>query len=274
MVAISSKNALRGIGLSEKEARILLSLFEKGSMTVSDLARVVSLPRTTVAFVLDELKVRGYAERVKVRGHFEWEAVEISTIVDDATARFRSFENEIPLLREMVKTQDCGRNFSVRAYTTETGMVKAYNLIIELHRGDRVYYFEGRSSVEAKFRFSEEVHIRWQEAASRSGVIMESLDSEKMLDSLWKTKSEKFWRSHLDRKLIMYLLPDEIMNFACDICVFGKTVMLFTPAQDTAIIIESRELSEALQKLFQGLKTLGRKTNFADEIRKRLNAKK
>lgn len=270
MAAISSKKALEGIGLSEKEARILLSLLEKGSMTVSDLARLVNMPRTTVAFVLEELNRKGYAERVRVQGHFEWEAVDLSTIVDDVVLRFRSFENEVPLLREIVKTQDWGRNFSVRAYTTSVGMIKAYNLLIELSRGDRIYYFEGRASVEAKFHFSEEVHLRWQEAARQAGIIIESLESEKLFDHVWDMRSEEFWKGHLGRSMILYLLPDEIMNFPCDICAFGKTVMLFIPGKDTAIVVESKELSEALQKLFHGLKLLGRKTNFADEIRKRL----
>ncbi len=94
-----------------------------------------------------------------------------------------------------------------------------------------------------------------------------------MLDSLWNSKSPQFWKSHLNRKLIVYLLPDEIMNFSCDMCAFGSTVMLFIPKRDIAIIIESKELSETLQKLFQGLKTLGKKIDFAEEIGRRLSQK-
>lgn len=270
MTTITNKKALEGIGLSEKESRALLCLFERGSITVSDMARVLNIPRTTAAIVLDELKSKGYAERVKVRGHFEWEAADLSSIVDDTARRFHSFEQEVPILRELVKAQDWGHNFSVRTYTTATGMIKAYNLILELPRGDRVYYFEGRAAVEAKFRFSDKLLLRWQEASKRSGIIIESLDSEKMLDHVWDTKSEEFWKGHLGRKLVIYLLPDEIMNFPCDICTFKKIVMLFIPGKDTAIVIESKELSEALQKLFHGLKLLGRKVDFEAELRKRL----
>ncbi|MEK7118745.1 MAG: hypothetical protein AAB869_03990 [Patescibacteria group bacterium] len=64
------------------------------------------------------------------------------------------------------------------------------------------------------------------------------------------------------------------MNFVCDICVFWSTIMLFIPERDIAIIIESKELSEALQKLFHGLKLLGRKTNFTDEVARRLEVNK
>ncbi|GEM_PF-2260553 len=270
MATITNKKALEGIGLSEKEARALLCLFEKGSITVSDMARVLNMPRTTVAVILDELKSRGYAERVKVRGHFEWEAVQLSDIVEEASTRFHSFEKEVPLLKELIKTQDLGRDFSVRSYTTTAGMIKAYNLILGLHRGDRIFYMEGRASVEAKLLFSDELLINWQEASKRSGIIMEALSSEKILDYVWDTKSRQFWETHLGRKIILYMLPDEIMNFPCDICAFGETVMLFIPARDVAIIIESKELSESLQKLFHGLKTLGRKTTFDAELRKRL----
>jgi len=270
MATITNKKALENIGLSEKEARALLCLFEKGSITVSDMARTLNIPRTTVAVILDNLKRRGYADKVKVRGHFEWEAVEISAITEEASARFHNFEKEIPYLKELVKTQDLSHGFSVRSYTTRAGLIKAYNLILELHRKDRIFYIEGRASVEAKLLFSDKLLVGWQEAIKRTGIVMEALSSEKIFDHVWNTKNRQFWEAHLGKQLIVYMLSDEIMNFPCDICAFGQTVMLFIPAKDIAVIIESKELSESLQKLFHGLKTLGRKTTFDAEVHKKI----
>jgi len=50
-------------------------------------------------------------------------------------------------------------------------------------------------------------------------------------------------------------------------------VVFCSPENELAIIIESKELSEALQKLFHGLKLLGKKIDPNAEIRKHLASK-
>lgn len=53
------RNALKDIGLSEKEADTYLALLKIGEGNISDIAKTVSIPRTTIYLILKSLQKRG-----------------------------------------------------------------------------------------------------------------------------------------------------------------------------------------------------------------------
>ena len=60
------QNNLRTLALSSKEAKILNSLKLKTTNTVTSLAKLTKIPRTSVEFYLKNLKKRGLVEKVKI----------------------------------------------------------------------------------------------------------------------------------------------------------------------------------------------------------------
>ncbi len=263
---IITKHALINIGCSAKEASVFLVLLEKGAMTATELGRALAMPRTSALVILESLKEKGFAVRIKVGGHFEWEAGDLDDLEASADERYSSFRDSLPALRELAKAQTFGKKFAVRILNGATGLMKAYYRLLDIPKGERIYIFEGKSSILAKLNIKEENVIKWQDAFKQSGIVMEVIYSEHTLAEIRDKKSKKFWQTHVGRLIIGYALPNAVMDFPSDIAVLPNTIILFIPKQETAIIIDSTELAESLRKLFEGLKLLGKKVDLNAEF--------
>ena len=249
----SLASSLQSVGLSEKESKIFLILLEKGSLTATDIAREVGMPRTSALLLLDALKEKGFVERVKVGGHFEWEAGALDDIETQVTEKFSLFKESVPDLREIVRAQGFGKKFKVSILTGASGFLKGYYKLLELKSGERVYVFEGTESVREKMKMRDQSIIKWQNAFRESGIIIEILGSRESLTEVKRRKATDVLRAHENRLIITHELPTHIVDFPTDIAVLPHTVILFIPKPEIAVIIDSSELAVSLRKIFEGL---------------------
>lgn len=97
------------LGLSPYEARVLLALMRLGSANTAHLARVAQVPRTSTYQILEELNVKGLAQRVSVRGPAIWATPARSEVFDRIDAneeeRLRDHRRRTLRLRELVEEQ-------------------------------------------------------------------------------------------------------------------------------------------------------------------------
>lgn len=91
-------NALRGIGLSEKAAKVYLAALEFGEATVQALAKEANLKRTTIYYTLEELTRLGALLEIKRHGKTYYAPSPPSDLLKRARERIREFENVAELL--------------------------------------------------------------------------------------------------------------------------------------------------------------------------------
>lgn len=255
------KQSLEQIGLSKKETEVFVTLLEKGALTATILSREVGRPRTSVLLELESLKKKGFVERIKVGGHFEWVTSSLDHIDTSVSEKYEMFKNTLPSLRGILKTQSAGKKFSIKIFSGSSGLLKAYYRLLELPKGERIYYFEGTQSVKSKVSMRDQSLIKWQNAFRLSGIIIEVLGSSSSLREVHTKKGKEVLQAHKDRLIVAYDLPEQFINFPCDIAILPSTVLIFIPKQDTAIVIDSEELAISLKKIFEGLKTIARKVD-------------
>lgn len=261
MKYIQEKNVLVEMGLSKKETDVFLLLLEKGQMTATEIARGVGKARTSVLLLLTQLERKGFLQKVKVKGHFEWEASSLDDIDSFVSEKFEMFKNTLPSFKSILKEQTLGKKFSVKICTGSGGLLKAYYTLLELKKGERIYFFEGSQSVSAKLKMRNKSMIQWQNAFKASGIIMEVIGSETSLHKVKASKGEEVLRSHNNRLMIAYTLPIHNIDFPCDIAVMPNTVILFMPKEEQAIIITSTDLALSLRKIFETLKMISTKVD-------------
>jgi predicted transcriptional regulator len=264
------RRGLMSMGLSRKESEVFLVLIEKGSQKATDIARHLGKPRTSVLLILDELTEKGFVERIKVGGHFEWEAASLDTIENMVKEKIEHFEKALPSLRDLVKAQTFGKKFGIKVFSGATGLLQAYYRLLDLKAGERIYYFEGVDSVRAKMRMRDQSVVKWQEAFKKSGVIIEALGSLKSFHEIKKRKGSDILSVHLDRLLITHALPDSITDFPCDIAVLPNTTLFFIPKEEIVILIDSSDLAHSFRKIFEGLKMVSTTLDANTEIKKLL----
>lgn len=253
--------ALEATGLSQKEAETFLTLLRTGSQTATGAARTVGRPRTSVLIELENLHKKGFIERIKVGGHFEWEASELDEIESSVSEKIDVFKKVLPSLREMAQTQSFGKKFSVKLFSGASGFMKAYHRVLELPRGERVYIFEGLQSVKDKLVMREQMLIKWQQRFRDSGIVIEVLGSASIPHEVHRRKGFETVRAHLDRTIIGYALPEAFADFPCDIAVLPNTIILLIANKELAVVIDSTELASTLRVLFEGLKTISQKVD-------------
>jgi sugar-specific transcriptional regulator TrmB len=102
--AMSNKDLLIGLkalGLSDKAARVYLANLALGETTVLELAKMSSVPRTSIYYTLDELKSRGMITQTERGKKTYYMYVEPETVLKDARQRIVSLDEILPELEEI-----------------------------------------------------------------------------------------------------------------------------------------------------------------------------
>ena len=259
---VDTNYILNDIGLNKKESIVYETLLRFKSLKVSELSRHVRVSRTSIYASLESLKEKKLIGRVKIDNHYEWEAYNPKLLVDNTKKNLQNLQLILPELSALFENRsNPPRLQDVQYYKTKEGVKKVYEGILNLRKGERVYFIEGSSSTEAKLKkFKSDYIINWQKRFKAKGIILEGLISNRSIHLLTKKLADKkAVEAHKNRMVITYILPEELMDFEIDILQYRHVVAIIAPKQDTSLIIENSGISQAFHKLFLIAKYLGKK---------------
>ncbi|MFA5926784.1 MAG: helix-turn-helix domain-containing protein [Patescibacteria group bacterium] len=97
---MNNKNleTLIDLGMEDKEARIYLSLLALGNATVADVAQRSGIKRTTIYFILENLKKKGLAHRLKVDTKTFYSAERPQMLLRHENEKVKKLEEILPSL--------------------------------------------------------------------------------------------------------------------------------------------------------------------------------
>jgi len=255
------EKALAGIGVSVRESNIFIALLQLQRANISALGRKTGVPRTTLYTALEKFLMKGIAQKVRVGNHTEWEAVSPEELYRVAKHNLQDLKESLPELEKLYGfVSDEVKPAEILIYKSKEGLKKAYETILNLKRFDRVYTIEGNKSVSAKFKQLDSYSVDWQEAFKKKGIILEGIISEQSLNIVKKAPQEVL-QSHIDRKVIITVLPSEVMDFDADIMIFKNTAVITVVERNLSFIIHNREIANTLKHLFVALQSVGRRVD-------------
>lgn len=262
------EKALLALGVPTKETAILAGLIELERGSVSDLARKTGLPRTTLYGALEQFLAQGFARKVRVGNHTEWEAASPDELYSLAKDNLREFKEAMPDMEALRgRAERDGKPAEVLIYKSRAGLKKAYESMFELRRHERVYVIEGGRSVQAKLNPAlASYSIEWQGLFKKKGIILESVGSEETITRM-KQIAPEVLRAHLDRRIIATMLPDDVMNFGSDIMVFRHTAVITVASKNLSFIIHNPEIADTFKNLFFALQSMGKRFDFNAYVR-------
>ncbi len=91
----SIEDGLKILGLDKREIKVMLGLSTCNTVSVSGLARLIRIPRTTVIYILYQLEERGFVEQVGVQNHEEWRMSQFSVFREKLKVALRVFEERV-----------------------------------------------------------------------------------------------------------------------------------------------------------------------------------
>ena len=254
------KKLFEELGFSAKESVFLAALLRLKRSTISALGKKTGMPRTTLYTFIEKLSKRGLVHKVRVGNHDEWEILAPDALYRKVKRSVHDLKESLPELEKAYGAENTTKNRPIVAYyETHEGMKKAYETILKLPKGERVYSIEGVRSVEAKLKHLRKDYVlEWQEAFKKKGVIIEALTGEGALSEL-KKMDEAHLRAQFGKAVIAGLLPDEYMEFGADMFCFQNTVIIAIPARDTVVVMQNQEIAALFKGLFRIAQDASRK---------------
>ncbi len=234
---ISKEEALKGIGLSEKEIKVYLALLVLGQSSVNAIAKKSNINRVTCYDLLKVLSEKGFVSYVIRSGVKYFEAVNPSKFIDDLKEKQEKIQTILPELQQIKGS--IIEKLNMETYEGINGLKSIFNDILKENK-QTDFIGAPRMLKSLEFYFPHFIkQKRKQNIFSR--VITE--DCKEMFD--YKKKSPK---KYIKMKFIKN-------NINITKIIYGNKVafLTFNKENSIGILIQDKELAEQERQLFNML---------------------
>lgn len=249
-----NKEAVKLLGLSKKEDKILVFLAGISHSTVTDIALGTKIPRTTVHFLLKKMAKKELVEKVAVNDHHEWKIFSKTDFSQKLRRLLSGFESKTDILGGIE-----GQGIGVEVYRGKEKIKEIYKNILKIGSNERVYIIQGNKSAKrALEKIEKEYFFDFHKAFKKKDIIMEGVIGESTLD-LFKKITIKELESHADRLVITHIVPDQFVDFDIDIIIYGNYVFIINLEEENTIFIKNISIVQALKSLLAFMQANSRK---------------
>jgi sugar-specific transcriptional regulator TrmB len=227
--------ALKEYGLSDKEVEIYTALLPLGSINLQEIAKRVSLPRTTIYNTLNYLASKGLVSKI-IRGHVTFfEAIEPKKLINDIEQKKSLILSALPELENLKK--QIKESSSVEIYEGFKGIS---TILAEVFRKKQQTFYFGSYSK------SLEVLKHLPEHAANIRLI-NKIPAKVIIE---RFKEPRFHERDY-KKITELRFLESLKDFPCMIFIFGEKVAIYTLEGDlVGIIIKNKEVSRAMKIIF------------------------
>lgn len=241
---IELRNILKSAGLDDKETKVYLALLTVKSATVNDLCQAAGLRRSTVYFILDRLREKGFVSMLdhgKIR-HFVAEPPErIVAHIQDTQLRFHRIEqqlnNVMPLLRSLMNPIATTPN--VTLLHGVKGLKQLYKTILP---GDFIGFlnpkvmYESFGMTTAEMLFGKKLPLKGRDLIVAGDY------------------TQRYADDHPPSPDYAYRVLPQGIEFLCDVMISENNVAIFTyDHQHTVIHIQNDRTADMMRSWFEAL---------------------
>jgi sugar-specific transcriptional regulator TrmB len=234
---------LLSVGFSEKEALVYLALLELGKRSVSPIARKSAINRTTVYDILDSLVSKGVVSVSGKEPLQEYVAESPDKILDFVKAEIIKKQNELKQAEEIIPQLKSLHNVSdrpqVRFYEGVKGLQEVYEDSLTSNETIRAY-----ANVEDTHSILTGYFPKYYKRRAAKGIKIRAIFPNN--DLAWERKS-------LDKEEAResVIVPSDKYFFSPEINIYDNKVMIASWRERLGIILESKEISEAMKSKTQ-----------------------
>jgi sugar-specific transcriptional regulator TrmB len=245
---------LLSLGLSDKEAKLYLTLLEIGANPVSSVSRKAGITRTTAYAALETLKEKGLVSVIEKGGIQQYAPVEAQKLEEyakyqqeKAEANYQNIKKILPDLKSL--TGDLVLAPKVKYFEGSEGIRTIYKDTIEtlkdLPKAGRIKYsYSSAPEVDSELRafLDDYIELRKKYGIRSKGIFPES------------KRSRAYQRKAKQNLLEARIMDEDIkMEFDSEVCIYGDKVAIMSLKQDRlhGVIIESPEIASTQRAIFE-----------------------
>lgn len=232
--------------LSTKERILVMSLLERGVQRASTVARYCALPRNTVRGLLDKLVGDGILVRTR-HGNTHYYAVEQINRLESQLKEKRAVVLE-EISRQLDALKKAGTAFAnqslaskrprVTFYEGEDGLRRVYEDTLLSSEGIRSW-----GSFDSNREMIPNYFPKYYKRRAKKGIHLTLIHPDSPLARTAILEDKKELRTSV-------LVPHEVLDLTPEIQVYDDKVNIVSGRDKLGIIIESREISDALKSIF------------------------
>ena len=250
------ENALINLGLAPKEAKVYVALLSIGTATVSEICKKAEINRTTGYDILTSLSSKGLVSFSGKEPKQEYRCENPDKILDflkkDIQKKQENFRYAEVLLPELKSIHKVGSRPKIKFYEGEDGLREVYEDTLTSKETIRAY-----AGVEDVNKGIKNYFPKYFKRRAAKNIRIRAIfpKTEGALERVSFDKSEK-------RETV--LVPADKYNFTPEINIYDDKVMIASWREKLGIIIESKEIADALKKVYElswvGAKEVERQT--------------
>lgn len=232
--------ALKDVGLEEKEARIYLALLELGEATVLLISKKSGIKRPTAYLVLESLEMKGFINRSAHGKKLLFIPQHPQKLLTEAELQLKEMQEVVPTL-ESLFLKSSGRP-RVMIYQGKEALDRVYDELFVV-RGE-VFFIDTHSlSLDVFPRtFKKLDYVTLSSEFKIRELIAESEDGRRFAQ---KVRGPFYG---------VRFLPPALSPFETDIGIFGTRVLITSVKKEFFTVgIESEEIANAFRKIFEVL---------------------
>jgi HTH-type transcriptional regulator, sugar sensing transcriptional regulator len=231
-------NVLREFGLSEKEAKVYLTLLKEGSTTVTPLFKKTQLQRGSLYDILDRLIEKGLVTYVIKSNRKHFEALDPKTFLQILEDKKEQINEILPKLMSYQKSEEA----KVTVYKGRKGMQSVYRDYVRA--APKTCYVFGASGSKFKEAIGEHFFIQFERQIQEYGGIVRIIFNEEarglpILDEI----------ANPDFKFI----SDEFGSPSHTMIYDDKVVIHILEGVPIIILIQSKEVAQSYLNFFNHL---------------------
>ena len=245
------QNLLKKLGLNSKQIDVYLALLELGSQPASVIAKKISLPKSTVLFLLDQLLDKGIVLK-SFKGKTQYFYAEVEDL-SNAIKQSQKSQNDalselIPLLKEF-KSPFTSKP-KVSFYQGIENCKKAYLKILDT----KEEFLEFGNHKDLVDKFGHKFMDSFITQRVKMNILNQSISNMDSIHTSLKGNSES-------QKRNLKLVPQNLGSLYSSICIYDDKVLILNLHSDAfGILIQNSQLAMTMKTIFNlsnlGLNTL------------------
>lgn len=241
-IMVELLQALQGIGLSEKAAKVYLAALELGEATVQELAKEAHLKRTTIYYTLEELVQFGALLEAKRRGKTYYTPSLPRELLKRARERIQEFEDIAELLE--IRKENAFKKPGVYFLHGSVGFKQVWDKIFASRAKEYRIITPGENFldyVKEKYILDEIIQKKKKFGIASKQLITDSAYGRRIIA-----------KDARENRVSKLLSPAYKLSFTEIICE-DFTAFISPKFQDTLLVMENELFAKTRRSLFDAL---------------------
>lgn len=236
-------DALKNLGLSEKEARVYVALLKLGRASAYGVADEAGLKKPTTYVILGELMQKGLALKIpRIRKQL-FVAKPPDEFFAEAEERLRVAKSVLPELMAMAEKPE--QKFRTLHFEGERGMETMFDIINKRAQGKEILGFYAREAEGIPEDLREYFH-EFNEKRKRLGIRLRGMTPDDPSLAWYKDRLDYFVYT------FKFLNPKDYLS-DCSIEIGDSFIQIFSLRRLQGIHVENADIAETMRQIFEML---------------------